>query len=248
MRGIPHHMIDVADPRTDTFSVVEFRDRARKIIDDIQARGKLPILCGGTGMYIHAVLTDSTIPEVLPNPELREKLEQYSAQELYAMLLEKDPTRADSIDPHNPVRLIRALEIIEELGAVPELESTPILHYPNSLFILCDRPDEELQARIRARLISRLEGGMIQEVEQLHDSGLSWERCYTLGLEYRYIGDYLQEKLTYEELIEQLYYAIWHYAKRQRTWFKKYAPPDTIVAHPENNRENVFEEVQKWLA
>jgi tRNA dimethylallyltransferase len=110
MQGIPHHLIDVAHPNT-IFTVADFQKNAQEKIADIHARGKMPIICGGTGMYIDAVIYNTTFPEVIANPGLRKELEKYSAEELFEQLQNLDPDRATEIDSQNPVRLIRAIEI-----------------------------------------------------------------------------------------------------------------------------------------
>lgn len=120
MCGIPHHLIDIADPK-EIFTVAEFKELADEKIAEIHARGKLPIICGGTGMYISAVIDNQIFPEVAPDEKLRDELEQLSAEELFEKLKELDPVRAETIDKHNPVRLIRSIEIAKTIGAVPPL-------------------------------------------------------------------------------------------------------------------------------
>jgi tRNA dimethylallyltransferase len=216
MRGVPHYMLDIADPRRQ-FTVSRYRKIADKTIRTIIKKGKVPIVCGGTGFYID-VLLRLDLPEVKPNSALRRKLEKESTEKLYKVLVQKDPERAESIDRHNRVRLIRALEIIAALGKVPKIQ------YESGYdveWIGLSCPDEVLRRRIHDRLIKRVKKGMIKEAEKLHQKGLSWKRMEDLGLEYRYLTHYLQGKLTKKQMLEQLETAIWQYARRQKTWFRK---------------------------
>lgn len=217
MRGVPHHLLDIASPKS-TFTVERFQKLGKKAIADILKRGKTPIICGGTGFYIDALIYESNFPAVPPNKALRTQLEKKSVEELFTLLQEKDPDRANTIDSKNKVRLIRALEIIESLGKVPEIKKESPY---NIEWVGLDFPDEILKERIHTRLIKRVKQGMIQEATTLHTQGLSWKRMRELGLEYRFMADHLTGKLSKAEMITQLEAAIWQYAKRQRTWFKR---------------------------
>ena len=217
-RGVPHHLLDIISPEHQ-LTVVEYKKLADKAIEDIISRNKLPILVGGTGLYIEAVVDDVVYPEVPPNPPLREKLEEKTNEELNALLTEKDPRRARAINQHDRVRIIRALEITEHLGAVPEQPITE--SSSKTLLIGLDLPKEEVNERIEKRLLKRLDEGMLDEIQTLHKNGLSWERMEALGLEYRYGARYLQNFISKDEFIETLITRIRQYAKRQRTWFKR---------------------------
>lgn len=226
MKGIPHHMLDVYELGDDV-SVVRYRDDALPILEDIIARGKTPIICGGTGQYVDALIDITSLPEVGPDPILRRELEQKSTEELFEELASKDPKRACAIDKHNRVRLIRALEIVESLGEVPAA-ATPVSRYPTTIYIM--QPSRELlRERIVRRLLKRLDNGMIEEVEQLLKDGADHKELFRLGLEYRYISLFLQKKITLDEMIEQLTNKIWRYAKRQQTWNKKYLKEAIII-------------------
>jgi len=218
MQGVPHHLLGVASPKR-RFSVAQFQKKAIETIKKIQKRGKLPILCGGTGFYIQAVVDGIVIPEVKPDWALRKKLEKKSCDQLYQELQKLDPRRVKTIDRKNKRRLIRAVEIVlKTKKEVPPLKKRVMF---NTLIIGIKRDKEELQKRIKKRLLRRLKQGMIEEVKNLHKSGVSWKRLEELGLEYRYIAFYLQKKLDYKEMVAQLQKAIENYAKRQMTWFKK---------------------------
>ena len=218
MQTIPHHMLDVANPKN-VYSVSDYVLGARACIGDIHARGKLPIICGGTAFYIDAVLGKAQLPDVPPNPTLRKKLEQKSAPELFLMLTKLDPARAKNIDPHNPVRLVRAIEIAKALGKVPPLKKTVVPY--DVLQIGLDMPDEMLKTRITLRLTERLKMGMLDEGRALHQKGLSFCRMRQLGLEYGAMADLLTHKVGRVPFEMTLANDIWQYAKRQRVWWKR---------------------------
>lgn len=227
MQGVPHHLLDVASPLR-KFTVERYKKLATKAIADIAKRGKVPIVCGGTGFYIDALVDGVVFPDVPPNPKLRAELARLGKKDpsaLFAQLKELDPERAEVIDPHNLRRVIRAIEIASTLGKVPKiftLEKTAGGSPYDPLFIGISPDAEILRAKIQTRLIDRIEKqGMIEEARALQAGGLSWKRMEELGLEYRYLALFLQGKITREEIIERLGFEIWHYAKRQLAWFKR---------------------------
>ncbi len=218
MLGVPHHMLDISNPKK-VVSVVAWKELAEKAVEDILSRGKLPIICGGTGFYIQAIVDNIVYPDVLPNKLLREKLNKKTTEELVKLLKKLDPKRLKTVDQKNRVRLIRAIEIAEELGAVPKVRKVK----PKYEFIQIGLKtnDVELKEKIQKRLVSRMKKGMVQEAKNLHKNGLSWKRMRELGLEYRYLADYLENKINKKELEENIVNGNWQYAKRQMTWFKK---------------------------
>ena len=217
MKGVPHHMLDVASPKT-VFNVSKYKIKAQKIIVDILKRGKLPIICGGTGFYIDAVVDNIILPEVLPNQKLRNKLEKKSCEALFAILKKLDPARASNIDAKNKVRLVRAIEIAKSLGKVPKIKMSRIY---NPLFIGLDLPDKILKERIAIRLQRRMAKNMLSEVARLHKAGVSYRKLEKFGLEYRNCALYLQKKITLEKMCENINIESFQYAKRQRTWFHR---------------------------
>ena len=217
MRGVPHHLLDICSPKK-VFTVVEYKRLADKAIKDILKRGKLPIICGGTGFYIDTVISGQSFPEVLANPKLRQELGVKSQEELLKMLQKLDPERAKTIDTKNKVRLVRAIEIAKTIGKVPATKNAIVY---DSICIGIKWSKEELNERIYARIIYRMKDGMIKEIQNLHEAGITWKRMFTLGLEYRYISLFLQGKLTKEEMIENLYTKTCQFKKRQMTWFKR---------------------------
>jgi tRNA dimethylallyltransferase len=226
MKGVPHYGLSLYE-LDDKVSVARFRDDILPVLEDILHRNKTPIICGGTGQYIDALIFDSVIPKVEPNKKLREELGGKSEAELFKELEEKDSVRAESIDKHNKVRLIRALEIIDALGTVP-VQETPTLRYQTD-FYLMQASRELLHTRITQRLEKRLQQGMIEEVKNIMQQGYTSETMKKFGLEYTSIGKFLEGILTEEEMEQDLITISMQYAKRQETWNKKYLPFAKII-------------------
>ncbi len=231
MRGVPHHLLDVANPKR-AMSVVQYERLATSAIRDILKRGKVPIICGGTGLYIDAILTSTSFPAVPPNAKLRKELEKLSPEKLFEKLKKLDPARAETIDAKNPRRLIRAIEIATSLGSVPA--RTPAKERYDTLYIGLTLGKEELSKRIHTRLLARMRRGMIAEAKRLHEQGLSWKRMESLGLEYRFLAQFLQNKITKEEMLNLIDIASQQYAKRQMVWFKRNKKIGWI--NPEDNK------------
>lgn len=231
MRGVPHHLLSVADPKR-TFTADEFVRLGRAAIDAITAKNRVPIVVGGTGFYIDALIGNAALAAVPPNPVLRKKLSALSLLELQTRLKKLDTERFAEIDAKNPVRLIRAIEIASALGSVPKTKPKKMY---DVLFIGVTVPISELKKKIHTRLIKRADG-IIREAKLLHAKGLSYKRMRELGLEYRFAALYLEKKLSKKDALTQLETAIVKYAKRQMTWFKRnrdihwLAPQDTKKA------------------
>lgn len=220
-KSIPHHCIDFVSPKQQ-YSVAKFKELANKAIFDIQKRGKLPILCGGTAHWVDSVVYNQTIPEVKPNLKLRANLEKKSAEELFNQLKKLDPIRASNIDKHNKRRLIRALEIVITTGEpVPVNSNQQTAGSYKTLLMGIKTNQKSLYQKIDLRLKQRLKQGMVTEVKKLKSSRLSWKRLESFGLEYKFVSLFLQNKLTKQEMFIQLSYAIKHYSKRQLTWWKR---------------------------
>ena len=217
-KGIQHRLLDVASPRK-VFTVTQYQKLAKRAIEDILKRGKLPIICGGTGLYIDSVIYDLKFPKVLPQKKLRAKLEKLTTNELFARISRVDPKRAKAIDRNNRRRLIRALEIVEYTGKpIPELtRSSPY----NVLKIGIKITPEKLKEDIKRRLEERLKLGMVNEAKNLHAGGLSWRRFDDFGLEYRYVSRYLHGLINYKKMKENVLRDSYRYAKRQMTWWRK---------------------------
>jgi tRNA dimethylallyltransferase len=236
MSGVPHHLLDVADPHQ-RFTAMDWKELAEESIADILSRGKLPIICGGTGFYISSLIEGLGFPEVKADTEEQKRLEAKTVEELFEELKKLDPVRASTIDMKNKRRLARAIIIARELGSVPAISKPTEPRYDVAMIGI--RPSNiELHQRINTRLIKRLENGMLDEAEKLHAPApvgidLPYERMEELGLEYRYMALFLQGKMTLPEMTEALKSKIWQYSRRQMTWWKKdakikwFAPQET---------------------
>ena len=206
MRGIPHYLLDVANPK-EQFTVAEYQKKAIYAIAEILNKGKVPIICGGTGFYIDAVTHGMILPEVPPNKKLRKKLSTLSAIALFVILKKLDKVRAKSIDSKNKVRLIRAIEIAKTLGKVPKVKQDK----PKYEFIKIGLylPPEKLKARVEQRVKKMFKAGLLKEIQKLKKLGVSQKRLEEFGFEY---NNPTEEKVIKETL---------KYAKRQMTWFKR---------------------------
>lgn len=216
-RAVPYHLIDIV-PAGYKYNLFEYQRDFLKAYDNITDRGKLPILCGGTGLYIESVLKGYRMTPVPENPELRASLSDKSLDELIDILT-KYKTLHNTTDVDTCKRAIRAIEIqvYYKEHLINEREFPKI----NSLIIGIDIDRDERRAKITARLKKRLEEEhMIDEVKQLLDSGIKPDDLVYYGLEYKCVTLYLTGKLTYDEMFEQLETAIHQFAKRQMTWFR----------------------------
>jgi tRNA dimethylallyltransferase len=223
MRGIPHHLIDIREPE-ETYSAGDFADDAAQLIETLSTGGKMPILAGGTHFYLDALLYG--LPEKAPpNPLLRAQLESRSAEELFAELQMKDPRRAQEIDPKNARRLVRALELVEQFGSVPERRGSrkETLLSPARYdveWVIIDPPADVLRARIDTRLRDALDRGLIEEVRRVRDR-VGDTRLNEFGLEYRIIGEFLRDERDEDSLFPALSRKLWQYARHQKAWLRK---------------------------
>lgn len=241
MQDIPHHLLDVADPMT-IYTASDFRRDGEKVIHEILRRKHLPIIAGGTFMYLDTLLGRIVLPEVPPNPALRAKLQSFDSLTLLEKLRALDPVRAETIDPDNPRRLIRAIEIATAIGHVPRQR---VISPYNVLTLGLSLSREELHASIHDRLHTRLNTGMVTEVQHLLAQDITHQRLEDLGLEYRYLSRYLRGELSYDTAISELETKIKQFAKRQMTWLKR----DQSIKwfHP-NNPDPIFSTVEQFLA
>ncbi len=232
MRGVPHHLIDVREP-SGSYSAGDFARDATRLIGEITARGKLPILVGGTHFYFDALLRGLP-PSARADEALRAAVGELPTEELTARVRAADPRRAAQLDPRNRRRLIRALEIIGSLGAVPpradaegallQLDSARKGTF-RAEWIILDPPREELRAKIDARLEAALKRGLVEEVRRVRALAGD-ERLNELGLEYRIVGQYLRGERTEGSLLPALSAKLWQYARRQKAWLAKLARED----------------------
>jgi tRNA dimethylallyltransferase len=215
-KKIPYHLIDIAEPGY-KYNVFEFQRDFLNAYQDISERGKMPILCGGTGLYIESVLKGYKLLPVPENKELRERLQNYSLTELTEML-KSYKTLHNTTDVDTVKRAIRAIEIEEYYQSQPkDVSAFPQI---NSVIIGVDIDREERRRKISARLRSRLDEGMVDEVRAILDSGVSSDDMIYYGLEYKYLTNYIIGNLTYEQMVSELEIAIHQFAKRQMTWFR----------------------------
>ena len=227
MDGVPHYLIDVLDP-DEEFNVVVFQKLAREAMEKIYANGHIPIIAGGTGFYIQAILNEIAFTETETDDSYRKQLEQqaqeYGAQRLHDQLKEVDPQAAVDIHPNNVKRVIRALEFYKETGTKisehNEAERQKQSPYNFAYFVLnMDR--QKLYERIELRIDQMLEQGLIEEVRQLQEKGCHAGMVSMQGLGYKEILAYLQGECTLEEAIYILKRDTRHFAKRQLTWFRR---------------------------
>ena len=220
MDGIPHYMIDIVEPEYD-FSVAEFRDRAKILIDEISSRGKIPIVAGGTGLYFRILLENYALPKIECNPELRKELEKISNEDLYKELQLKDFEYSKKVHPNNKVRLVRVLEVIRTLNkpfseavGLKEPEYDVDWRFPK----LSSR--EELYDRINKRVDIMFEMGMLEETKLLlKKHGRIKNLVSTIG--YQEMIKYIDGKCSLEDALEELKMNTRRYAKRQLTWFRR---------------------------
>ena len=227
MLGVPHHLIDTADP-TEAYDAARYAEEAKAAIREISGRGRLPILCGGTGFYIQAVVRDIDFSQEGARPQLREELWAFAQQNgdeaLHARLLAVDPEAAAAIHPHNRKRVIRAIEYFEETGEKISVHNAREKARPTPydlLFFYLDDGRENLYRRIDRRVDRMIEAGLVEEVQKLKDSGLTRRNSSMQGLGYEEILAYLDGEYDLAEAVRILKRDTRHFAKRQETWFNR---------------------------
>lgn len=248
---IIYHLIDVVSPNEE-FNLAKYQKLAAAAIKKIILAGRLPILTGGTGLYLQAVVDGYRLNPYEPDLKKRARLEKKSVAELYKLLEIAQPDFAHKLnnsDKNNPRRLVRYLEIVSQEKKTKSAKNKIYRQEPPYDFLILGlRPDDEImRARIKKRIIDRLEKEeMIKEVERLNKEGVSFARLDSFGLEYRFIGAYLREKMEYEEMIEKLATASYRFAKRQKTWFRRWEKQGRKINWLDNLKE-AEREVKKWL-
>jgi tRNA dimethylallyltransferase len=213
---VKHHLLDIAHPKR-SYSLGKWLKDVDEVIKKIYRKNKIPIICGGTILYLKALKEGWVLPNVKPNYKLRKELEKFSADELYEILLKLDPERAKTIQKENKRRLIRAIEIATFLGKVPSLKKEP----KYEILVVAPYVDfKRLERKIYKRLIKRVKG-IIQEIKKLRKLGLSLERIISFGLEYRWFGKYVKGEVDLKTAIEKCYKDIRRFAKKQINELKK---------------------------
>jgi tRNA dimethylallyltransferase len=219
MGDIPHHLIDICDP-ADTITLGEYQDRAFATIDDIHRRGKLPILVGGTGQYVMAVVEGWGIPRIAPQPELRDVLEAMGGEELGRWFRFLDPVRAETLDVRNVRRVVRALEVTLVAG-VPISQLQKKSPPPYDIHIVGLQAEREwLYERIDRRVDLMMAGGLLAEVRGLWEQGVERKMPAISGLGYRQLYDYFEGNMTLDEAIERIKFETHRFARQQKTWFQ----------------------------
>lgn len=218
-KNVPYHLIDIC-PAGYKYNLFEYLRDYQAARDSILAKGKTPILCGGTGLYVEAVLNGLKLPEVPENKALRAELAGKSLEELTA-ILERMKKLHNTTDIDTAKRAIRAIEIQQYYHEHPDLKVDTTPHpVENALIIGVEIGREERRERISSRLKSRLDSGMVEEVRNILDSGVSPEDLIYYGLEYKFLTNYIIGQSTYDEMVNGLEIAIHQFAKRQMTWFR----------------------------
>ncbi len=238
----PHYLIDFVDPRVE-FSVADYVGVAHARIEDIVSRGKIPVMCGGTGLYINSVIDDVEFGEYENDMKLREELreiaEKDGGEKLIEMLREFDPVSAERLHPNNLKRVIRAIEFFR-ISGVPISEHQEETKKKESryepIMFLIDRPREELYERINRRVDVMIETGLVDEVKSLLNKGFTRDLNSMQGIGYKEIIAYLEGEIPLEEAIDRVKQNSRHYAKRQLTWFRR---DERII---KLNYENAFNE------
>ncbi|MDY4211304.1 MAG: tRNA (adenosine(37)-N6)-dimethylallyltransferase MiaA [Treponema sp.] len=251
-KNIPYHLIDVTDLNSE-YNVFDFTKDFYRAFKNITGRNIIPLIAGGTGMYLDAVIRKYELVEVPENPEFHQNLLSKPLEELSKLLLSLKPDLHNKTDLEDKARVIKAIEIAsymqsdEYLKNKEELLKLPDIQ-PLILGTSLERP--LLRENIKKRLDERFAQGMIEEVENLHKQGFSYERMERLGLEYRFISEYLEGKITSkEELSEKLYTAICQFAKRQETWFRGMERKGVKInwLTKENSQDLKFNEAEKII-
>ncbi len=218
MQGVPHHMLSIIDPET-AYSVAQYQAGALACIENIVSRGKNVIVCGGTGYYFDSLLYKKEFPEVQQDQQLRAELEQKTLEQLQFLLEEETGGDVARVDMNHRQRLIRAIEVNRVLGHIPKINQQK--RFEHSEVIIVDLPKEEHQQRINARIEKRRQS-MISEITDLLQKGVSKDWLIGLGLEYTYVTLHVLGELSWDQCVEELQKKTWQYAKRQKTWFKRY--------------------------
>ena len=221
-KRVPHHLIDIRDPE-ESFTMADFKREATKAINDIERRGKIPILCGGTGLYISAVVDNYDLPVAPPDPKIRQTLEEEyekgGKDRLYEMLLERDPIAASKIHPNNVRYVARALEIILKTGEPLRPKKGKPLY--NVFKMAIDWPREVLYERVNKRVDEQIEKGLLNELKTLLTEGYREDlQCFS-ALGYKEYFPYLRGEKALEDCKEELKQNTRNFAKRQLTWFRK---------------------------
>ena len=240
-QGIPHHLFGFLEPEKIS-SVIEWKTAALRAIHEITCREKLPILVGGTGLYLQALVDNYEPPVVPPQPELRADMETCSLEQLVRRLEKLDPDAVTWVDLKNRRRVERALEVVTTTGKSFKEQRSQGESLVEALMVGLQRSPEELRTRINTAIDDMFARGWKQEVASLHAAGVAWDAAAMTSIGYRDVGELLREEVSFEEAREHIEIATWQYAKRQLTWFKKDA---RIQWH--QSKENALRAIASFL-
>ncbi len=247
---VPHHLYGVADP-TDGFSLAQFMPLVTQAIQDIHGNNHLPILVGGTGQYINALVHGWQTPRVPPNPELRERLEALANHEgvevVFAQLQSLDPAAAERVDRRNPRRVIRAIEVAEATGETPDAARQQTPPYNTFILGLTTPSRADLHQRIDERVDAMVAGGWLDEVDTLLNKGYSAELPALSSMGYRELAQHLAGELPLEEAVRLIKVAHHRLARHQYTWFKSTDPRIHWLVIGEECGTKAETAVQEWL-
>ena len=244
-RQIPYHLIDIVEPENE-FNLFEFQSRFYKIFGGLVEKKIVPVLVGGTGLYLESVLMGYDMPRVPINEEFRKHLGRKSKDDLQEILLKLKPDLHNRTDLEDMGRLIRAIEIemVRSMKKRNHQEKSEM----DALVFGIRYERAALRQRITTRLEERIKQGMVEEVVNLHSAGLSWEKLESFGLEYRFISQYLQNTITFDEMKNKLNIAIGQFAKRQETWFRRMEKKGIVINWLQSNDYTLLKEsVIKFL-
>jgi tRNA dimethylallyltransferase len=247
---VPHHLVSLLPPDA-RLTLAEFQQMAYKAIDDVLARKRLPLLVGGTGQYVWAVLEGWQIPRVPPDPKLRAELEAYAdthgSEALHRRLADVDPQAAEGIDHRNVRRVIRALEVCIIAGR-PITELRKRRPPPYHVYIVgLDRPRDELYRRIDARVDAMMEAGLLEEVERLLETGYKWNLSSMTGLGYAQLGKYLRGELSLDEAVSEVKTQTHRFVRQQYTWFQLDDPRIHWFELRRESADDVISAARAWL-
>lgn len=246
-KNIAYHLIDVASPRQN-FNLARYLKLAKQSIASIIEQSKLPIIVGGSGLYIQALVDNYELTDIKSRRLKRDRLEKLGAAKLYDKIKKLNPefaSRINNSDKHNARRLSRYLELVKEgKSIINKKNCSPY----NFLVIGTDISDEKMRANIVTRLDERLKkDALVLEVKNLHAAGISYKRLLSFGLEYKYVSLYLQNKLSADEMKEKLANAIYRFAKKQKTWFKRFSDQGQKI-HYSSDYKEIKKLVQDFLS
>ena len=242
---ILHHLIDILDPQIN-YSVFQFKQDFIQVYNSLIEKNRLPILCGGTGLYIESVLLDYKIPSVGPDDKLRAMLNEKNVEDLSDYLKSISKDQYDENYHITKRRIIRTIEIIKSNETSKYSQTIKI---KDPLIIGLDFEREKLLNQIKKRLEERIESGMIEEVQGLINNGMKLDRLKYFGLEYKFIGQYLFNEISYQDMLEKLNYAINRFSKRQMTFFRRMEKRGlSITWISENNLESINKHLEQYLS